>query len=70
MAVKRMTIVPEVMTTEQAAKYLQVNIETLKKQLRAGKIPGMKVGRAWRIHKAALDAALGGRPADAEQEHR
>ena len=37
-------------TTEQAANILGVHIETVRRLLRAGKIPGArKVGRAWRI---------------------
>jgi excisionase family DNA binding protein len=57
---------PPVMTTEQAARYLQLNRETVKQLLRTGAIPGLKLGRAWRISKTQLDAVFaGGKPAEA-----
>jgi excisionase family DNA binding protein len=56
--VKNDPAIPEVLTAAQAARYLQLNIDTLKRELRAGRIPGNKLGRSWRLHKAALDAML------------
>ena len=46
---------PEVMTVEQAAQYLQVHIETLRRKARFGEIPAAKVGRSWRFRKIDLD---------------
>ena len=46
---------PELMTTEQAAQYLQLSIETVKRNTRKGLIPGAKVGRQWRFRKVDLD---------------
>jgi len=48
----------EVMTTEQAAAYLQIGIVTLKKKAQTGRVPAAKVGRAWRFLKADLDEWL------------
>ena len=48
----------EIMTTEEAAQYLQVHPETLRSKVRAGEVPAAKVGRAWRFRKADLDEWL------------
>jgi excisionase family DNA binding protein len=52
----------EVFTLEEAAKYLKVHQQTIYKMARAGKLPGMKIGRSWRFHKDILDAMLKGEP--------
>ena len=49
---------PDVMTVEQAASYLQVTPETVRRKARAGDIPAAKVGRHWRFRKADLDGWL------------
>ena len=46
---------PDVLTTEQAAQYLQVSVETIKRHARRGELPGAKVGKAWRFRKIDLD---------------
>lgn len=46
---------PDVLTTEQAAQYLQVSVETIKRHARRGWLPGAKVGKAWCFRKADLD---------------
>lgn len=51
-------MIPEIMTSEEAAKYLRIGIVTLKKKARAGRIPAAKVGRAWRFRKSELDEWL------------
>ena len=52
----------EIMTAEEAARYLRVGVDALKRKARGGDIPAAKIGRAWRFRKADLDAwlALGG----------
>lgn len=49
------------MTPEEAARYLRVHPQTVYRRLRAGMLPGAKVGDQWRIRKADLDAYLKGR---------
>lgn len=51
----RSPIMPDVLTTEQAAQYLQVSVETIKRHARRGWLPGAKVGKAWRFRKVDLD---------------
>jgi excisionase family DNA binding protein len=48
----------EVMTTEQAAEYLQIGVVTLKKKAQTGRIPAAKVGRQWRFRRSEIDEWL------------
>lgn len=50
----------ELYTVEQAAEKLQVDPETIRIWLRAGKLKGIKVGRLWRIREENLELFLGG----------
>ncbi|MBM3472582.1 MAG: helix-turn-helix domain-containing protein [Armatimonadetes bacterium] len=45
----------EIMTAQEAAQYLRLGIDTLKRWARAGEVPGRRIGRQWRFSKAALD---------------
>src|SRR5215210_1822461 len=49
---------PEIMTPEQAAEYLQLNKETIYRYIREGKLLASRLGRTYRIPKANLDALL------------
>ena len=50
--------VPDIMTIEQAAKYLQLTTETVRRAAREGSLPSAKIGRRWRIRKIDLDDFL------------
>lgn len=56
------------LTTEEVLDYLQVNLRTIYRLIKAGKIPAVRVGRQWRFRKRDIDAwlsghrAAGGRP--------
>jgi excisionase family DNA binding protein len=52
----------DLLTPEEAAVYLRLNPQTAYRLLRTGQIPGVKVGRQWRIRKSAIDAYLDGKP--------
>lgn len=54
-----------VMTIIELSKYLKISRSTLYKLAQEGKVPGQKVGRHWRFHKAAVDRWLGDRGEDA-----
>ena len=61
------------LTTEEVIEYLQVNLRTVYRLIKAGKIPAVRVGRQWRFRKGDLDAWLetgrrGVRPAPAPSE--
>ncbi len=56
------------LTTTEVIEYLQVNLRTVYRLLKAGKLPAVRVGRQWRFRKADVDAWLerahpAGRPA-------
>lgn len=57
------------LTTEQVLEYLQVNLRTVYRLIKAGRIPAVRVGRQWRFRKRDIDAWLdsqrtrGGAPA-------
>lgn len=52
------------LTTEEVLEYLQVNLRTIYRLIKAGKIPAVRVGRQWRFRKRDIDAWLDGqRPA-------
>lgn len=46
---------PSIMTVPQAAEYLQVDEETVRRLARLGRIPAGKVGSHWRFRRADLD---------------
>jgi excisionase family DNA binding protein len=69
------------LTTEEVLEYLQVNLRTVYRLIKAGKIPAVRVGRQWRFRKRDIDAwldsqrsrsadALPGVPAAASKEGR
>jgi excisionase family DNA binding protein len=49
---------PEVMNAAQAAEFLQIEEEVVVHMAEAGKLPGRKLGAAWRFSRAALVAWL------------
>ena len=64
------------LTTEEVLEYLQVNLRTVYRLIKAGKIPAIRVGRQWRFRKRDIDAWLesqrprGGRAIPASQPAR
>lgn len=50
-----MAKVHAVMTLAEAAKFLQLSPEYIKKKVETGEIPGQRIGRAWRFSRAALE---------------
>ncbi len=51
---------PEVMNAEQAGQFLQIDEALVIEMAEAGKLPGRKLGTAWRFSRAALVAWLSG----------
>lgn len=45
---------PEVMNAEQAGQFLQIDEATVIEMAELGKLPGRKLGAAWRFSRAAL----------------
>jgi excisionase family DNA binding protein len=46
------------LTTEEVLEYLHVNLRTVYRLIKAGKIPAVRVGRQWRFRKVDLDVWL------------
>jgi len=46
------------LTTEEVLDYLQVNLRTVYRLIKAGKIPAVRVGRQWRFRKHDIDSWL------------
>ena len=56
------------LTTEEVLEYLQVNLRTVYRLIKAGKIPAVRVGRQWRFRKRDIDTWLDSqRPTAAER---
>ena len=45
----------ELLTVREAAKYLRMSYSTLYKLVEKQRVPALKVGGAWRLHKGVLD---------------
>lgn len=48
----------ELMTVEQVAEYLQMNPQVVRRWLNEKRLPGIKIGKEWRIAKEDLDKYL------------
>ena len=49
---------PEIMTPDQAAEYLQVNRETIYRYIRDGKLDASRLGRSYRVPRRNLELLL------------
>src|SRR4051812_1198625 len=55
------------LTTDEVLAHLHLNLKTVYRLIKAGKLPAVRVGRQWRFRKRDLDAWLSTTPAaDAE----
>jgi excisionase family DNA binding protein len=48
-------IITEHMTVQAASTYSGYNIQYIRRLLRAGQLPGIKIGQLWLIEKSAFD---------------
>src|SRR5512141_427787 len=48
------------LTTDEVLSYLHVNLRTVYRLIKAGKLPAVRVGRQWRFRKREIDAWLEG----------
>ena len=46
------------LTTDELLDYLHINLRTIYRLIKAGKIPAVRVGRQWRFRKRDIDAWL------------
>ena len=52
------------LTTEEVLDYLQVNLRTVYRLIKAGKIPAVRVGRQWRFRKRDISIFYKKQPKD------
>jgi excisionase family DNA binding protein len=55
-----MRSLPDILSLEQLAEYLNLPKSTVYRQARSGRLPGKKVGRQWRFRKQTIDEWLAG----------
>ena len=48
----------DIMTVEEVAAYLKMSPQVIRRWLREKKLPGVKIGKEWRIDKQAIDDML------------
>ena len=48
----------QLLTTDQLLAYLHLNLKTVYRLIKAGKLPAVRVGRQWRFKKRDIDAWL------------
>lgn len=44
----------DIVTANQLAEFLQINVQTVKRALKSGDLEGFKAGRDWRIEKESV----------------
>lgn len=65
-------------TVDEAARYIKFNPETVRRLIREGKLPAIRMSGRWRIKKSELEAwgekntpkNLGGRPKNSKNKKR
>lgn len=57
----------QILTVEQAAEKLQMSPKAVRKYLRTGKLPGRKIGKAWRLLESDLERYVRGEAAGQEE---
>ena len=50
-----------ILTADEVAEYLKVNIRTVYKLLESGELQGRKIGRIWRITESAVNDFIQGK---------
>ncbi len=53
-ALSEMTEKPEILDVSRVADLLRVSIQTVYNQVKAGKLPAVKIGREWRFTRSAV----------------
>ncbi|MFH0797313.1 MAG: helix-turn-helix domain-containing protein [Candidatus Omnitrophota bacterium] len=51
-------MLPDIMTAEQLAKYLQLDEQTIYRKTRTGQIPGVRIGKTLRFKRDVIDSWL------------
>ncbi len=54
---------PETLTVEEVATILRISVQSVRRLLRDKELPGVRVGKYWRVPRVALEAFLDGHKA-------
>ena len=54
---------PEPLTVEEVATILLISVQSVRRLLRSKQLPGVRVGKYWRVPRVALEAFLEGHTA-------
>lgn len=46
---------PDILTVQEVCDYLRIAKPTLYRYVRAGELPGFKMGKLWKFHRHAID---------------
>jgi excisionase family DNA binding protein len=60
MSTTKVQVAPDVLTLDEAARYLRLPKPKVRRLAADGQLPGRQVGKDWRILKSALDGWLQG----------
>ena len=60
----------EKISMEEAAAFLECSTDQVERELRAGRLPGIKIGKPWIIPRLAFNAAVNDLAIDAARELR
>jgi excisionase family DNA binding protein len=45
---------PEILNPQEAAEFLRVPLQTVRRQAKAGRLPGRRIGKEWRFSRSVL----------------
>jgi len=51
--------ITEIWTAEETAQFLKLNLRTVYRLVKTGKLPGKKIGKQWRFNPRQLRKLLG-----------
>ena len=58
--------VSDLLTVEEVAQYLRVSIYTVREMIKAGKLPGVKIGKAYRVKRADVEKLVDTEPQESK----
>ena len=56
---KRKKETAEIWTAEETAQFLRLNLRTIYRLVKTGKLPGRKIGRQWRFKSEEIEELFG-----------
>jgi excisionase family DNA binding protein len=60
----------EILNSREAADFLDVSVETVVREARAGRLPGRRIGKEWRFSRRVLIEWLARGPTEQDARYR